>query len=250
MNTIQFSDEFDTLLNSYARSIPNGLEYSAQDIVCDEYEKSVFLTRAEKEFVIGWYSGKNAYGLTFEEKEEIREALDSLVRTIELTKLEDGEVPSTAKHVFDGKRNFTFYKIPTNLLYIIFEEVKFSSYISGCNGDLTALVVPATHDELWHRFKNPFRGPSKQRVLRLNADDNIVELISDYPIGSYLLRYVEEPKPIILIDLNDGLNIEGLTVKTECKLPNITHHIILDMAVRMAIQSKGIGLTRQTESRS
>lgn len=250
MNTNQFSDEFDTLLNSYARSIPLTMEHSPNDLVCDEYEKSVFLTRAEKEFVIDWYSGRNTFGITFEEKEQVREALDTLVKTTELTTLADSEVPETSKHIFDSKRNFTFYKIPSNLLYIIFEEVKFSSYLSGCIKGAAALVVPATHDEIWHRFKNPFRGPSKQRVLRLNADDNIVELISDYPIGSYLLRYVEEPKPIILTDLNDSLNIEGYTKKTECKLPDITHHIILDMAVRMAIQSKSIGLSSSTERRS
>ena len=249
MNTRQFSDEFDTLLNSYARSIPFTMEHSPYDLVCDEYEKSVFLTRAEKEFVTGWYSGKNVYNLTFEEKEEMREALDSLVRTVELTALADSEVPKTTKHTFDGKRNFTFYKIPSNLLYIIFEEIKFSSYLSGCIKGAAALVVPATHDEIWHRFKNPFRGPSKQRVLRLNADNNIVELISDYPIGSYLLRYVEEPKPIILINLPDGLSIEGISKQTECKLPDIVHHTILNDAVMLAIQSKMIGRTSNSKDK-
>lgn len=236
MNAEQFSNEFDTLVNAYARSIPFGEDASPIDIRVDEYEKSLYLTKAQKELVIDYYSGQNSYNLSFEEKEIIREALDALVKTITPEAVENA-----SGHIMSGKLK-TSYRLPADLLYIIFEEVKFSSYISGCKGDYTALVVPSTHDEVWHRLQNPFRGPNNRRVLRLNAEDNLVELISDYPIGSYLLRYVEEPKPIILTDLPDGLSIEGISTKTECELPSILHHKILDVAVRMALQSKSISL--------
>lgn len=241
MTNKQFSEEFDTLLNSYANQGFFGEGTSRYDIVLDEYEKSVFLTQAEKQFIIDYYSGRSPIGFSFEEKEEIREALDTLVITTELNEMDNEDVPETVKHLYQDNHLFTFYSIPANLLYIIFEEVKFSSYISDCNKGAAALVVPSTHDDLWHRLQNPFRGTNKQRVLRLNAADNIIELVSDYPIGSYLLRYVEEPKPIILIDLPNGLTIDGTSVETECKLPSITHHVILNNAVRLALQSKMIG---------
>ena len=240
MNVEQFSNEFDTLVNAYAREIVFGEDTSPVDIRVDEYEKSLFLTKAQKELVIDYYSGQNAYNLSFEEKEIIREALDTLVKTITPEPVENA-----SEHIMDNKQK-AFYRLPADLLYIIFEEVKFSSYISGCKGGYTALVVPSTHDELWHRMQNPFRGPNNKRVLRLNAENNLVELISDYPIGSYLLRYVEEPKPIILTDLPDGLSIEGISAKTECALPSILHHKILDVAVRMALQSKSISLGAQS----
>ena len=236
MNVEQFSNEFDTLVNAYARDFAFGEDMSPIDIRVDEYEKSLFLTKAQKELVIDYYSGQNAYNLSFEEKEIVREALDTLVKAITPEPVEN-----SSEHVLDNKQK-TFYRLPSDLLYVIFEEVKYSSYISGCKGDYTALVVPSTHDEVWHRMYNPFRGPNNKRVLRLNAGDNLVELISDYPIGSYLLRYVEEPKPIILTDLPDGLSIEGISTKTECALPSILHHRILDAAVRMALQSKSISL--------
>ena len=239
MNVEQFSNEFDTLLNSFARAIPFGSDESPMDVRVDEYEKSLYLTKAQKELVIDYYSGQNSYNLSFEEKELIREALDALVQTITPDPI--GDIPSS-KHLMDDGRKMFFYRLPANLLYIIFEEVKFSSYLSGCKGGNTALVVPSTHDEVWHRLQNPFRGPNNKRVLRVNAENNLVELISDYPIGSYLLRYVEEPKPIILTDLPDGLSIEGISTKTECALPSILHHKILDVAVRMALQSKSISL--------
>lgn len=246
MNVGQFSNEFDTYINSYARQFPFGEDTAPVDIRVDEYEKSVFLTKAQKELVIDYYSGQNAYNLSFEEKEIVREALDALVKTITPEALGD----IATQHLLDSNKKMTFYRLPENLLYIIFEEVKFSSYLSGCKGGNTALVVPSTHDEAWHRLQNPFRGPSGRRVLRLNAENNLVELISDYPIGSYLLRYVEEPKPIILTDLPDGLTIEGVSTKTECALPSILHHKILDIAVRLALQSKSIGLSGGQPSKS
>ena len=244
MNAEQFSNEFDTLVNAYARSIPFGEDTSPVDIRVDEYEKSLFLTKAQKELVVDYYSGQNAYNLSFEEKEIVREALDALVKTIVPEVL--GNIDT--QHLLDDNKKLTFYRLPENLLYIIFEEVKFSSYLSGCKGGTTAVVVPSTHDEVWHRLQNPFRGPSTKRVLRLNAENNLVELVSDYPIGSYLLRYVEEPKPIILTDLPDGLTIEGISTKTECALPSILHHKIVDVAVRMALQSKSISLGASSKS--
>ena len=250
MTTEEFSNQFDTLLNSYARSIPNGMEYFSYDVVLDEYEKSVYLTEAQRVVVTNYYSGKNAYRLTFEEKEEMREALHALVKTATPDPLAKDAVPSHLENLFDGKRTFTFYPIPDNLLYIVFEEVKFSSYLSGCLKGASALVVPATHDDVWHRLQNPFRGPTNKRVLRINASDNIVELISDYPIGSYLLRYVEEPKPIILTDLPNGLSIEGVSERTECELPDIMHHIILDTAVQAALATKAATLGAKTQSKS
>lgn len=242
MNNKELSDAFDVLLNSFANTLPFGGEASDYDIVLDEYEKSLLLTQAMKQFIIDYYSGRNTTSFSFEEKEEIREALDALVKTKELTAVDDDDdLPESAKHLYSVNHLFTFYSIPVNVLYIIFEEVKFSSYISDCNKGASALVVPTTHDELWHKLHNPFRGPSNKRVLRLNADNNLVELVSDYPIGSYLLRYVEEPKPIILIDLPNGLTIDGLSTETECVLPAITHHLIVNNAVIAAIQSRMIG---------
>ena len=246
MTTQEFSDQFDTLLNSYSIVPQFGDEVSKQEITLNEYEKSLHLTRAEKEFVIDFYTGKNTFGYSFEEKEIIRQAIDALVTTV---KLQETTAPEGQEHLEQGNHIFTFFTIPNNLLYTVFEEVKISSYISNCNKGGNVLVVPTTHDELWHRLHNPFRGTSRTRVLRLNAADNLVELVSDYPIGSYLLRYVEEPKPIILIDLPDGLSIDGISQRTECKLPDITHHMILDIAVRFALQSTVIGASTSSKGK-
>lgn len=64
MTTEEFSNEFDTLLNSYALS-PNkyGMESSPLTIELDEYEKSVFLTKAQEDIVISLYNGKILLGI-------------------------------------------------------------------------------------------------------------------------------------------------------------------------------------------
>lgn len=237
MTTTEFSDQFDTLLNSYAGIPEYGNGASKLEITLDEYEKSVFLTRAQKQFVVDYYSGENLSAYSFEEKEKIREALDTIVDTFRTSTREEDE----ERMLNDGKHHFALFRIPGNLLWIVYEQVKYTESDKPCTNGSYAEVVPATHDELHRRLRNPFRGPKLYRVLRLNVGDNLVELISDYPIGSYLLRYVKEPTPIILTNLSDGLSIDGESDEMTCALPDIIHPYILDYAVRLALQSRSIG---------
>ena len=75
MTTEEFSNEFDILLNSYDTQelgkVQGKLEF-------DEYEKSVFLTKAQEELVISIYDGKNLSGESFENTEEARRSLSSI----------------------------------------------------------------------------------------------------------------------------------------------------------------------------
>ena len=68
-----------------------------------------------------------------------------------------------------------------------------------------------------------------------------VEIISKYNIVQYLIRYLSRPTPIILVDLNDDLTINGIKERTECILNPVVHRAILDRAVKLALQSKATG---------
>ena len=251
MDIDAFSDKFDVLLNSYNNPSLFGDGDSIYDITVDEYEKSVHLTHAVKQFVVDYYSGTNPLNLSFEEKERMREALDVLVRTV---KYDSAGLSSSEEEDYDpievpDNTFLSTFPKPSNLLFIIFEEVKFSDYLCGVN-QRKAVVIPATHDDLWYRLQNPFRGPSNGRVLRVNAS-NCIELISNHPIGSYVLRYLKQPEPIILTDLPNGLTIDGKNKKSvKCELREITHDAILEIAVRLAIQAKSIGKRTGEESQS
>ena len=79
MTSEEFSNEFDTLLNSYSNVEAFGETPSTIEV--DEYEKSVFLTKAQEEIVIDMYNGKNPFKDSFEKTEEIRRYLSNLIKT-------------------------------------------------------------------------------------------------------------------------------------------------------------------------
>ena len=233
MTTEEFSASFDTLLNSYASKAQFGDDASRQEIVLDEYEKSVFLTLSQEETTVNIYNGKNPYGDSFDSTEEIRRYLDNLVRT---------KVYNSDEQVEGIKLspNSVFYKLPSDIAFITMEQITYDDESLGCYNGSTAAVYPVTQDEYSKVKNNPFRGPTKYKAIRLDYGNNTVELIAKFNIGEYMLKYLAKPSPIILEDLPDGLKIEGENKKSECKLNSILHRIILERAVILALQSRGI----------
>lgn len=227
MNINEFSNQFDTLINAY--SIAPKFD-NVDNLAFDEYEKSVFLTNAQEEIIIDIYSGKNVFGDNFEKTEEVRRYLSELIETYET----DSKV-SGYKGI---SKNSVFYKIPEDVWFITYESATLQDDKLGCFNGEEALIVPVTQDDFYKVQKNPFRGPSKTRILRLDNKGSIIELVSEFNISRYFLKYITKPSPIILTNLNDGLSINGVNIETECKLNPVIHRAILDRAVQMAIQSR------------
>lgn len=233
MNITELSNEFDTLLYGILKKEHFAGASGLVDFAFDEYEKSVFLTKAQEEVVINFYNGKNPYRDSFESTEELRRYLDTLVKT--KTYQNSERVPGIG--VSD---NSVFYTLPSDIAFITLEQIILEDESLGCYNGKRAGVYPTTQDE-YNRVKdNPFKGTTKYKALRLDYGDNKVELISKYKFNTYLLKYLSKPTPIVLIDMPDELSIEGVKERTECKLNPILHDIILERAVRMAINSKGI----------
>ena len=234
MNLREFSDGFDTLVSSYKRFKDFDNKELLDSIEFNEYEKSVFLTKAEEELVINCYNGKNVYGDSFESTEEMRRYLDSLVETSTYTMEDSVEgIGVSDKSVF--------FRLPNNLAFITLEQVTYNDETLGCYNGARANVYPVTHDEYATVKDNPFRGPTKYKVLRLDYGDNIVELIPKYTISNYLIKYLSKPCPIILEDLPDAVSINGESKATECKLNSILHNTILERAVVLALATKSSG---------
>lgn len=223
MTTEEFSNEFDILLNSYSPK-------DQQSINVDEYEKSVFLTKAQEDLIISVYNGKNSTYESFEQTEEIRRYLSNIVKTIEATRYDNTSVWITS--------NSYLYDIPKDLWFITYEYAILNDSKLPCKQNINALVIPVTQDEFYRVYNNPFKGPSNKRVLRLDSDNNIIELISKYNIDKYVIRYISKPTPIILEDLTEDLSINGESKKTECILNTSLHRKILDRAVLLALTSK------------
>lgn len=220
MTTQEFSNEFDVLYNNIMSNQAPGL---------DEYEKSIFLTKAQEEIVIGTYNGKNQFGDSFESTEEIRRYLSSLIKTYTTT---DKKVEYTGL-----SKSSVFFELPDDLWFITYEAVNLKDDGLGCISGENISVLPITQDE-YHRIKkNPFRGTNERRVLRLDLNNKVVEIISKYSIEKYIVRYLSRPTPIILTDLTDNLSINGISIKTECELNPVIHRAILERAVKLAILS-------------
>lgn len=223
MTTKEFSDGFNTLINNPA--IVNSFGVTASPVSFDEYEKSVLLTTAQEDIIRELYNG-TFNGESLEKTEELRRNLDSLIRT-------DYPEEVTQKKGLD--RNSKFYKLKDDVWFITYESVEL---IEGayCKNNPVVKVIPMRQDE-WHRAKdNPFRRPNKRKVVRLDNGSNISELISEYPLQNYLIRYLSKPTPIILVPLEDGLSIDGLNRVTECKLNTVLHRTILERAVQLALR--------------
>lgn len=216
MTNEEFSNEFDILINN----INVGLEF-------DEYEKSVYLTKAQEEVVEGLYTGKIT-GDSFEGTEQLRRYLADLVKTAILP---CNKAPKGLSN------DSVFAVLPDDLWFITYESVALNGDTPCINGK-EIQVVPVTQDE-YHRIKgNPFRRQNSRRALRLDVGNSMVELISDEKIRSYLVRYMSRPEPIILLDLPEELSINNVNEKTECKLNPGLHRTILEVAVNMAIKSR------------
>lgn len=242
MTVQEFSNGFDTLVSSY-RDFGN-LEHREllDSIEFDEYEKSLFLTLAQDEVVVDLYSGRNYYGLSFESTEEARRYLDVLVKDAKPEELEDGS------DAVDGLTSDSkIYELPDDLAFIVYEQITLDTGSTDCaNGSIVA-VQPMTHDEFHKIRKNPFRGPTKSRAIRLDVGGNLVEIVYKYNYKDYRVRYLSIPEPIIL----ENMPQMGITYLNEavqdgkaqtCKLPELLHKPILERAVQMALISKGIRL--------
>lgn len=236
MSNSEFSDGFDTLVSAYV--LNSGLNDDNM-FRFDEYEKSKFLTKAQEEIILEYYSGKNPFDESFEKNEEARRYLTSLVKTAKIT-------TQAAKDGDDIDKDSVFYALPVDsdqkedVWFITYEAVEVASDVEDpCMRGVILSVVPVREDEYYRTRNNPFRGPNKRRALRLDVDDDRVEIVSKYKLSKYILRYLSKPTPIILVDLKDaGLSIDGKDEVTECTLSSVLHRTILNRAVNLALQSR------------
>lgn len=208
MTTQEFSIEFDILYNNLASNTAPPL---------NEYEKSVFLTKAQSDIVIELYSGRNNLGLSYESSEEVRNYLKGLLVQSEST------YDDTGKNIIE-------LDFPSNIMFITREE------LDGIT------VTPISQDEYNKIKNNPFKGPSNKRALRITQSGDKITLLfkSNVETHTYKVYGIKKPNPIILDGIDDQtLTIEGERADTprECALDSSLHRMILDRAVLYAKQA-------------
>ena len=222
MNVQELSNLFDTLLQPYITKDNFGEQ---NNLAFDEYEKSIFLTKAQEQIVLELYQ-------ELEQSEEVRKYLSNLIKT-------DNYAPVGEQDETLINNNFKSYKveISNDILFMIYEQCTLSDE-NNCINNKIVSVVPTIHDDLDKVLKNPFKSPNSRKVIRLDFD-NKIELISKYSISNYKVRYLKKPNPIILVALEDNLSINNGDTKVSNGETNpILHERIVQRAVQLAVQSK------------
>ena len=220
MDVQELSNLFDTLLQPFIVKDNFGEQNT---LAFDEYEKSIFLTKAQEQIVLELYQ-------ELEQSEENRKYLSNLIKTGNYVPI--GEQDNTLIN-----NTFKSYKveIEDSVLFMIYEQCTLSDE-NNCINNKIVSVVPTIHDDLDKVLKNPFKSPNSRKVIRLDFD-NKIELISKYNISNYKVRYLKKPNPIILVKLED-LNIDKKQEVSNGETNPILHERIVQRAVQLAVQSK------------
>lgn len=232
MTNSEFSNEFDILYNNIMSNQAPGL---------NEYEKSVFLTKAQDEIVKAYFSPNKAMeGFDGSEKRQIDFSMITKYKRYTSTATVDKDkVHSPTKNTintFDPRASYV--NLPSDVLMIINETLD----VKRGADNVTLTVVPLSYTEYNRLMSKPFKRPLKYQAWRLlinltDTDNSInkAELIAGNgdSITSYTIRYIKRPQAIILTGL-EGVTLDGKMTEQKCELDPILHHEILQRAVELA----------------
>ena len=271
MTTQEFSNTFDTLLNSYNSQGMFGEQASKGEIVLDEYEKSVLLTQAQDIIVKQYFEGGGVNG-GFDDSTRRQIDFSNLITVEVLTKESSPTITS-----YDERS--VVYKTPAinigteqapvyqaKVLYILNEKIVVTTSVEGVTKKRQYIVVPINYKEYDRQMSKAYAQPLKKQAWRLFQDSGVsgnstIDLYSEIiPVeGSiatgedpkYKIRYIRRPKPIVLVDLEfntqSDLEIDGVKTVSECELNPIMHMDILNKAVELAYTTRGSRSSKSTD---
>lgn len=262
MTTQEFSNAFDTLLNSYNAKANFGEGAARTDIVLDEYEKSVFLTQAQDIVVKSYFSSAtNPQGEGIDDSTRRQVDFSGLI-TVDKKTLNESNHDDTK--CFDPRG--LLCSLPKNVLIILNERLEVSKSITSEGGGTAKttkksyVVVPINYTEYDRLMSRAYAQPLKKQCWRLfQGNDTSAQIQSEIiPIegvvessATYYIRYIKRPKPIILTELNfenqESLDIDGESGISECELNPIIHMDILNKAFELAIVAKTRALPMDKE---
>lgn len=225
-NAQELSYKFDIYYNSITSNQAPGLS---------EYEKSVFLTKAQDEILKNYFNPKgNKYQEGFDGSEKRQIDFSVITNTFKDTLF--------SNPIFDPRvKGAKVASLPPDVMLIINERAK----VRRSSKDVYLTVVPISFDEYDRLMSKPYKRPLKNQAWRLlthNSSLNQCDLIMgpEDTLVEYDVRYIRQPKPIIVGD-TDELTINGYTYGNSsssetqgCELDPILHEEILQRAVELA----------------
>lgn len=231
MTSLEFSNEFEILYNNVMSNQSPGI---------DEYEKSVFLTKAQLELVKNYFNSKGnkyqegyddsakrqydfstlttikRYTKSFKTVEpngtviEVPEKNDIRFREILQYSQSNNYIGQDEESLFpirtrDLKVHRYKYSIPQDFLFFLNEECELKRVINGYDVTRNAIVTPISYDQLTIMRGGVYRFPVQNECWRVINTTNgwEAEILAPYAseIINYSMRYVRKPKPIVLINI-------------------------------------------------
>jgi len=214
----EISDLLDTKLNTFDKGIS-----------VDEYEKSLYLTSAQTKVF-------DEYLKIFEVNGDISKDLEPFIK--------ESTITSTVVRT-SIIANSIFFAMPTDLRKAVYEVAILNSSDVLLNGK-EVKVIKTKLAEVNRKLTNPFRIPNYEEVLRVltydESSDSVAELVppSGATISSYKIKYIKNLLPIVLEDLPDNLEIEGVSTATNSEFHTETLDKIIDLAVTIILNDKRI----------
>lgn len=159
MTTQEFSNQFDVLYNNIMSNQAPGI---------DEYEKSIFLTKAQEDLVRNYFNArnvKNAQG--FDDSQKRQYDFSTLLSTVSMTDYTDtlsilsSKNIATYNNVFDSRSKI--FVAPPDLFLAINESIEDST-------KRRYSVLPISYDEYNRLMLKPYGYPLKRQAWRIISD--------------------------------------------------------------------------------
>lgn len=221
----QFSNEFDVLYNSITSNQAPGL---------DEYEKSIFLNRAQDEIVKSYFNPKT---------NKVQEGFDGTERRqIDFSMITKSRIyKNFDTSLFDSREQVKSVTIEDDILMLINEYLEVSRLLAikpSRSEQVRLTVLPITYVEYSRLMGKPYKWPLKNQAWRLIGNREgrkNVELIAGPfdTIIKYAIRYVKRPRAIRLADFGN-MTIDGESTPQCCELDPILFPEIIQRACELA----------------
>jgi hypothetical protein len=230
MNTAEFSKEFDIRFNF----VNSNLAFSVND-----YEKSVYLTRAQEEILSNYFNPKgNKYQEGFDGNEKRDIDFSSIIDIAEASAIKAGVTPFAD--------NGLVFEINGNVLYLLNEKFEYNIVTSPSASSKKTSVIPLKWKDFQRILTKAYKSPPKRQTWRfIRSNDTsggngtgklVVELIPKSDLSGtdykYTVRYVKKPQPIVVGSLG-SLSVNGVSTISECILPTEIHDEILNRAIEI-----------------
>lgn len=228
MTNQEFSDEFDVLYNNIMSNQAPGL---------DEYEKSVFLTKAQDEIVKAYFNPRlNKTQEGFDGNETRQIDFSMLIRTGIATEVTN--VPRLYP-----MNNSKFYAVPNRIMMFINETLM----VTRDNSSKYLTVVPLEYNEYNRLMSKPFKRPIKNQAWRVltNTVTNSTTTKTDYATIATIIATSKDKDYMTIFDAIDGNTLTFSGSQNSFTLTNVSD--VIFTAIEKANLEKYINYNVNTE---